>query len=250
MRGSLAKLQDYLLEMGISVDETVLEQLLAHLEMVRCANEQINLTRIVEGDESLVKHIVDSALFAKLAMSLADDGQSTNLCSLRFVDVGTGAGYPGIPFALITHMRGTLIDSVKKKVVVANDIVHRLDLHDMLDVQCIRVEELARQRHNEFDVVIARAVAETAVLQEYARPLLIDGGYLIISKGQMNDDEFEHAEKVTPHLGYELVSRETYELPQEFGQRLLLAYKVNEDSKIKLPRRDGVARKRPLWNVI
>jgi 16S rRNA (guanine527-N7)-methyltransferase len=224
----------------IQVSEQQLSLLLSHLDLVVEKNKVMNLTRIVDPSDAIIRHVVDSLL---LLPSLGGLGLNSDT---YFVDVGTGAGFPGIPLAITTGYKGLLIDSVGKKVVAVNEFCKALGIDHLVQGQSVRAKDLARSSAKSFDVVTARAVAELGVLIEYASPLLKKAGYLVVSKARISDDEMSQGTKVGEIVGLHLVSRETYELPNESGHREILTFIHDTKSKVKLPRNTGMAKHHPL----
>ena len=211
--------------------------LVRHLELVIERNRTLNLTRITAWDEAVCLHIVDSLLLQD-AFAEAPAG--------AFVDVGTGAGFPGIPLAVVTGRKGTLVDSVGKKVNAVRDFVRELGLEDQLRVESMRVEELARRERGRYAVVTARAVAQTGVLVEYAAPLLRKGGRLVVAKARITDEELANGDRAAKICGMRRVSRETYELPHDLGHREVISYERVGNPSIRLPRAVGMAQHHPL----
>ncbi len=208
-----------------------------HLELVIERNRSVNLTRITSWDDAVCLHIVDSLLLQD-AFAAAPAG--------AFVDVGTGAGYPGIPLAVVTGRKGTLVDSVGKKAQAVREFVDALGLTDQLRVESLRIEELARRERGRYAVVTARAVAQTGVLVEYAAPLLRKGGRLVVAKARPTDEELAVGDRVAKLCGMRRVSRETYELPHDLGHREIISYECVKNPSIKLPRATGMAQHHPL----
>lgn len=220
-----------------SVDESKRALMARHLELVVERNRQVNLTRITDLDEAVDLHVVDSLLLLP-ALDAAPAGP--------FVDIGTGAGFPGIPLAIASGRPATLVDSVRKKAVACADFVRELGLADRVRVEAARIEDLGRSERGRYAAVCARAVAQTAVLVEYAAPLLMQGGRLIVAKGRPTDDEVARACRAADVCGLTLVSRETFELPHGRGHREVLVFERYAKPRIRLPRAVGVAKSRPL----
>lgn len=229
---------------GIEVSADAVGLMLRHLDLVVATNEKFNLTRIVDEHDALVRHVVDSLLFVP-AIERGGD-----VAGKRFVDVGTGAGFPGVPLAAATDMDGVLIDSVGKKVTAVEGFLRELGLNERVVARKIRAEELAVVEARTFDFVTARAVADLGVLVEYASPLLKMGGKLVVSKGQIGDDELERGRMTENLAGMHEVSRETYELPEGAGHRELITYVREGKCKVKLPRQVGMAKHKPLWERV
>ncbi|MBM6676016.1 16S rRNA (guanine(527)-N(7))-methyltransferase RsmG [Olsenella uli] len=236
--GRVERLLDELSGFGIEVTGQQAEALVAYLDLVIEKNKVMNLTRITEPDEAVTLHLVDSLLpLASPLLSL--DERS------RLLDMGTGAGFPGVPFAIVTGAQATLVDSVRKKVDAVQEFASALGIHNVT-TRHARLEDLARELPASQDVVFARALAQTNVLLEYATPFLRRSGLLVVEKGRPEEDEIERAERAADLCGMKLVSRETYELPHELGHREILIYQKIRKSKIRLPRKVGMARSNPL----
>lgn len=222
---------------GLDTTEHQRELLVRHLSLVIDKNKTMNLTRIVDPHDAVILHIVDSLLLVP-AINRAPEG--------TFVDVGTGAGFPGIPLGVVTGRQGLLIDSVRKKVDAVREFVDALGLAEALSCRHIRAEDLARERPAAFYAVVARAVAQTNVIVEYGAPLLAHNGLLVIAKAHVSDAELDAGDRAAAICGMARVSRETYELPEAMGHREVICYRKERASSIRLPRKSGMARRDPL----
>lgn len=222
-------------ELGLSVELDVAEDSVRHLLLVNQVNQYMNLTRIQDIHEALVLHIVDSLV---LARELPIDPEN-------FLDIGTGAGFPGIPLALYTGAEGTLLDSVGKKIDAVNAFITELGIEGIQGVHD-RCESYAAQHKGEFDLVVARAVGQMNLILEYGTPFLEDDGYLLVAKANPSDDECRLASKTAKICGLELVGTDSFELPHELGHRTVFLYQKVMPAKVKLPRAVGLAKKQPL----
>lgn len=225
-------------EFGIACDCEQAKTMVRHLELLIEKNQSVNLTCITEPSEAVTLHLVDS-LLPLACESLSFDESD------RFLDLGTGGGFPGIPFGVMTGAHGTLLDSVGKKVSAVNEFIDVLGLKRLHAVH-ERVEDYARVHGGSQTVVLARAVAQSNVLVEYAAPLLSRGGVLVVQKGRPEDTEIERAVRAAEICGMSLVSRETFELPRNLGHREVLVFKKEGKPRVRLPRRTGMAKKEPL----
>ena len=213
--------------------------LLEHLKAVLEYNEVINLTSIQTLEAGKVLHIQDS-LAALSELDKAPPG--------RFADLGSGAGYPGIPLAVVSNRSTTLIESNQKKARFLKSFIDSHGLTDRIEVHAGRSEELALKEPNGFSVITARAVAELPVLVELAAPLLSLGGQLIAYKGKPEDSENERANLTAERLSLTLMSSRSYCLNYDNTcyNRQIIVYQKTQQSSFKLPRRPGMANKRPL----
>ncbi len=222
-------------EQGIPCSSQQCGLLLDHLALVLERNKVMNLTRITSPEEALVLHCLDSLLLEEQVAKTEGP----------VLDIGTGAGYPGIPLAVMEDRPFVLMDSVGKKARAVGEFAEALGITRVRTTQ-ERAESYGAEHRGEFGAVVARAVAPLAVLVEYARPLLHKGGRLIVSKGRLSDDEFGAAQRTADLVGMKLVSRETKELPDDMGHREILVYECAGRSRVKLPRPVGEAKKKPL----
>lgn len=223
---------------GIDVTPQQTKLLIGHLLLVIERNKIVNLTRIVNTEDALILHILDSLL--PLRCNVFEKAPL-----MSFVDIGTGAGYPGIPLGIMTGYQGLLIDSVGKKVDAVHGFVTSLELENQFQVEKMRAEEPDKAMLDSYGCVIARAVAKTNVLIEYAQPFLVTGGYALIAKGNPDSVEIAHASRAAAVCGMTFVSRETFELPRNLGHREILIYKKTSSPKVRLPRPVGVAKLQP-----
>ena len=207
-----------------------------HLKLVIDANKQINLTRIDSYDEGMLLHVEDS---------LAGLEELNKAPSGLFGDLGSGAGYPGIPLAIATGRKTMLIDARKKKMDAVNTIIGQLGLSDQISVYAGRAELLARTQSKRYAVLTARALSRLSVLLELASPLLNNGGILICYKAQLSDDELEDAKSILSLVGMNLVSDRGFMLGEEY-QRRIITFKKIAEPRIKLPRQEGMAQRNPL----
>ena len=212
------------------------ELMLKHLDLVIKANERVNLTRIDDVDEALVLHVEDS-LSGLPEVEDAPDG--------LYADLGSGAGYPGIPLAVATGRETLLVDARKKKMDVVREMIGELGLSDQIDVFAGRAELLARKKPRSFALITARALSQLSILLELASPLLAEGGRLVCYKSHIEDEELENAQRVQKLVGMSLCSDRSFELEGKFHRRILV-FERHGSSKIKLPRLEGEAQKNPL----
>ena len=219
-----------------SLSQEKQELLLSHLRMVMVANERVNLTRISDMEEGLLLHVEDS-LTALQEMEKAPDG--------LYADMGSGAGFPGIPLAIATGRKTTLIDSRKKKMDEVAAIVEEMGLSELIETYAGRAELLARSKSGEFSVITARALSQLSVLLELASPLLKNRGQWICYKANLDDEELRHAESVGKRTAMKLVSDRSFMLGSEYKRRIVVFEKHGKPS-IKLPRLEGQAQKNPL----
>lgn len=223
---------------GIECSQQQASQMVRHLNLVIEKNKVVNLTRIVDPIEAVSLHLVDSLLPLALEVVSLDE-------SMSFVDIGTGAGFPGIPIGILTGAHGVLVDSVNKKTCAVNEFINQLHLPNLKAVHS-RVEDLPREMLLHQDFVFARAVAQSNVLIEYATPLLKMNGLLVLEKANPSDDELSAARRASSICGLSFVSRETFELPNQLGHREILVFKKISKPKISLPRKAGIAKLSPL----
>jgi 16S rRNA (guanine527-N7)-methyltransferase len=216
---------------------------LYHLQLMLGKNEVVNLTSIRDPKDALVLHSFDSLLFYKV---MSDYFSSSD--SISVLDMGTGGGFPGIPLSCVTDWNLTLLDSVGKKVTACNEFIDQIGMTQKSFAVHERLEDYAKAKQFQFDAVCARALASLDVLIEYGAPYVKKNGYLFFGKANPEPEELDNAKKVAKLCGFEHVSRETFELPEGYGHREIFVYKKVAKSAVKLPRKNGEARRNPLAN--
>lgn len=200
-------------------------------------NEKINLTAITEPNDVITKHFVDSITIEKYV----DNGA-------KIIDVGTGAGFPGIPLSIIRDdLKITLMDSLNKRIRFLDEVIEE---NSLLNVNTVhgRAEELGRNAdfRGKYDVATSRAVASLNVLLEYLVPFVKVGGYCICMKGSNIDDEIKEAKKALEVLKCKVEKIESFELPgSDYGRNIIIIKKIGETSN-KYPRKPGTPAKEPL----
>lgn len=205
-----------------------------HLELVIEANKTTNITRISTWDEGMLLHVQDS-LIGLTELNEAPNGP--------YADIGSGAGYPGIPLAIESGRETLLVDSVGKKTAILDQFIRELHL-DNVQTYTGRIEDFAIDKPGYFSVVTARALSRLSVLMELSSPLLKKGGRLICYKALVDSEELDHALELQGKLNMKLVSDRTTMLVDH--RRRILCFEKMGKPKIKLPRKMGFAQKRPL----
>ena len=203
------------------------------------ANQKTNLTSIVAWDEMVIKHLLDSLVLLKTPW-WREKGS--------LLDVGSGAGFPGLPLALLFPEKPVfLVEANTKKVRFLESIKKEQGLTS-LNILSGRAETLARQPsyRETFSLVIARAVARLPALLELTLPFCRVGGFFIAYKGPRAREELAEAQKAGQILGASFVSSYLYQLPRDKGERILLVFKKISVTPEKYPRRPGIPEKRPL----
>ena len=207
-----------------------------HLELVLKENERSNLTRIIDWQQGQLLHIEDS-LVGLQEFKEAPSG--------RAADLGSGGGFPGIPLAIASGRQIVLVDSVAKKTTALDRMIEKLGLEGQVSTYTGRSEELALEMSGLFSVITARALSSLPSLLELAVPLLSLGGQLICYKAAIEQEELEQAACLEKKLGMKLVSLRTTQLSDNETSRTILVYEKVREPLVSLPRRPGMAQKRP-----
>lgn len=207
-----------------------------HLQSVIEENKITNLTRIVDWDTAKILHVEDSLV----GVPFIDEAPQGD-----YLDMGTGGGFPGLPIAIVTGRKTVLADSVGKKIAALNRIISKLNLGNTVSTFNGRIEELAQERPESFSVITARALSSLSSLLELASPLLIRGGVLVCYKSQNIEEELNHAKEVSDTFGMACGTTEKITLSDGETHRSLIVFEKVSEPKISLPRRVGMAQKRP-----
>jgi len=211
--------------------------LIRHLQLVQIANKKTNITSINILEQSIMLHAYDSLLGIPLVRLNEDES---------FIDIGSGAGFPGIPFAIFSERKGTLLDSIVKKAQLLKLFVGDLGLNSEIEVQALRAETLALEQSRVYSLVLARAVGSIVTLMELASPLLRTGGILLAYKGPNALEEIEEAKRTQNLLGMRIEKIEQRTIPIEEAKRILVRIEKVAEPQIVLPRAIGKAQNKPL----
>ena len=229
--------KEELLKLNIELTEEVSSRFDTYYKRLVSVNEVMNLTAITEHDEVYNKHFLDSLMIVK-ALNLSKE---FTLC-----DVGSGAGFPSIPLAIVSNSCNvTIIDALNKRINFLNDLIHELGLSNVVALH-ERAEDFAKVKREYFDVVTARAVARLNVLSELCLPLTKIGGYFIAMKGQGGQGELEEAKKAIETLGGKFERVISLELPDGAGSRDIIIIKKVKETPKKYPRVFSKIKERPL----
>ncbi len=230
-------MKDLCQEIGILLEKKQIEQFYFYMEQLLTWNKKINLTAITQPEEIIVKHFVDSMTIAKQI------GENAKL-----IDVGTGAGFPGIPLKIIREdIEITLLDSLNKRIRFLDEVIQNLQL---TKIECVhaRVEEIGKNKkfREKFDYATSRAVANLSTLSEYLMPLVKVNGYVISMKGSHIEEEIQQSKKAISILGGKMETIKTFTLPKSEIKRNILIIRKVKPTPSQYPRKPGTPSKEPI----
>jgi len=226
-------------EIAVAISDNQLEQLIKFIKILLTANQTTNLTAITDFDEAMVKHIYDSLLI----MTIPEFKLANNT-----IDVGSGGGIPSIPLAICNPGKKIVsLEATQKKLNFQLEVGLKLGLKNLVPIWG-RAEELAIQKiHREqYDLVIARAVAPLNILAELTIPFVKLQGEAIFYKGKEAEYEIIKGEHAVQTLGAEFYGKKSFILPCNFGSRVLVSFQKKQITPSIYPRKPGVPQKKPL----
>ena len=230
-------------QMGLELTPAHLAPFARYRDLLLDWNQRINLTAITDPQEVLTKHFLDSLAFLPaIPMRFKISG------TLTLLDVGSGAGFPGLPFQIVfPHWQITLLEATGKKVRFLETVISELGLSQARALQG-RAEELAHdpQHRARYDVVTARALAALPTLVEYCLPFCAPGGLVIAAKKGEISAEVEQGKRAAAKLGGHLIEQHPFSLPGLEDQRALVVFQATRHAPAQYPRRAGAPVKHPL----
>lgn len=225
-------------KINIELTEKQIKQFIDYKDMLLEWNEKFNLTAITDEREIILKHFVDC-----LAISAGAE-----LAGKKIIDVGTGAGFPGVPVKIaFPDTQMTLLDSLNKRITFLEELKNKLGLENVVCIHSRAEDGGADKNLREgFDLCISRAVANLAVLSEYCLPFVKVGGYFISMKGPDVKDELNESEKAIKVLGGEVKEVKLINIPETDINHSLIIIKKIKPTPSKYPRKAGKAKKEPI----
>ena len=222
-------------KIGIKLPDEQLNEFYEYMQLLLEWNEKMNLTAITDPEEVIKKHFVDSITIKKYIKEKSS-----------LIDVGTGAGFPGIPLKIVDKsIKLTLLDSLNKRINFLNEIIEKLNLKEVNTIHS-RAEEYAKNKVREsYDVAVSRAVADLPILLEYLMPYVKLNGICICMKGPKAQEELERSKKAINILGGKLEKVEKITIDEEMERNLIIIRKI-KDTPNKYPRKAGVPTKNPI----
>lgn len=226
----------YCKEIDIVITEKEIKNLYQYMKLMLEWNKNVNLTAITDEKEVIIKHFIDSISINKYIK------EANNV-----MDVGTGAGFPGIPLKILNEDTDfILVDSLNKRINFLEEVKKELSINK-LKLLHARAEELAKDKEyrENIDIVISRAVARLRILVEYMLPFLKENGLCICMKGPNIEEELEESKKALDILGGKIEDIEHIILPGNLERNIILIRKIRETPR-KYPRKAGIPVKQPL----
>lgn len=230
------KMNELLSEINIEINENKIDMFYLYMQELLEWNKKINLTAIEDENEIILKHFIDSLTVQKYIKN-----------AQNIIDIGTGAGFPGIPLAIVNEKSNiVLLDSLNKRINFLNNVIQKLELSNVKAIHG-RAEDLAKivQHREKYDIVISRAVAPFNVLLEYMLPFNKVNSYTIAMKGS-NIEEVDISNNALKKLGGKIEKIEKINLPNtDIKRNIIIVRKIEETTK-KFPRKAGIPKKEPL----
>ncbi len=223
-------------KLNIELTKEMLEKFLLYKNLLKEWNEKINLTAITNDKDIVIKHFIDSLTIEKYIPRGA-----------KLIDIGTGAGFPGVPLKIVrSDVDVVLLDSLNKRVKFLKEIIDRCELNNIIAIHG-RAEEIAHEANyrEKFDIVTARAVANISTLSEYCAPFVKIGGKFICMKADA-DDEIKASMKAVEELGMKKINEEQFKLNIIDSKRTIIIYEKIKITSKKYPRKAGIPAKSPI----
>lgn len=231
------KLINSMKKIDIEITEKQVDDFYNYMNLLLEWNEKINLTAITDENDIILKHFVDCGTILKY---ITDNS--------RIIDIGTGAGFPGIPLKILNNsLKITLMDSLNKRILFLNNVIDELKLSDIEGIHA-RAEELAKNKNyrEKFDIATSRAVANLSTLSEYMLPFVKKGGIAICMKGFNINEELNNSKKAIKILGGKIDKIDNFNLAETDNLRNIIILRKIEKTPKEFPRKAGKPSKEPI----
>lgn len=231
-------------DLQIDLSSLQLSQFIRYYEMLVEWNSFMNLTAITDLDEVLKKHFIDSLSIVKVFSYIKE----IEPYDMKVIDIGTGAGFPGIPLKIaFPYFNITLIDSLQKRVKFLDEVIEKLELTGINTLHG-RAEDYAKpdRLREKYDLCVSRAVANLSTLSEYCLPFVKKNGMFISYKSEKLTDELKEAQKAVTVLGGKIEEQLYFKLPSSDISRNLLIIKKVKGTPDRFPRKAGLPAKEPI----
>lgn len=226
-------------QLDINYTENQLNQFMKYYDLLIERNKVMNLTAITDLDEVMVKHFLDSILIQDVL----------DICQYNtLIDIGTGAGFPGIPLKIMfPHLKVTLVDSLNKRLMFLNSVIKELNLRDVNTVHG-RAEDLGHNilYREKYDLCVSRAVANLSTLSEYCIPFIKNSGLFVSYKSSDSEQEINSSKNAIKLLGCKILKQENVFLPMSDMKRSIIIITKEKNTSMKYPRKAGIPSKEPL----
>lgn len=220
---------------NIKLNEVQLSQFETYLNFLIEENQKYNLTAITEPKEVIIKHFIDSVLPEKEIPK-----------NSSVIDVGTGAGFPGVPLKILrSDLKLTLLDSLQKRINFLNSLLEKLNIKDVVTVHS-RAEDYVSQKREKYDISLSRAVASIPTLAEYLIPYVKVGGFAIMYKGSKVEEEINLGSKAISELGGKIEKVNHYTLSEVESERNIVFIKKVHPTNKKYPRGKNLPKTKPI----
>ena len=199
-------------------------------------NQKINLTTITKPEDIIIKHFIDSLTVLKYIKNE----------KINIIDIGTGAGFPGIPIKIANDLNNiTLLDSLNKRIIFLQNVINELKLKDIVAVHSRAEEYIKLEKREIYDIAVSRAVANMSTLLEYLLPYVKINGICICMKGPNIEEELENSKKALSILGGKVVNIDNFELPDGSKRNIIIVKKI-KNTPMKYPRINNKPLKEPI----
>lgn len=232
----LSAITEYSSSINIMLSEEQKEMFYEYMNILLDWNQKINLTTIIEPEDIIIKHFIDSLTVLKYIKNE----------KINIIDIGTGAGFPGIPIKIVNDLNNiTLLDSLNKRIVFLQNVINELKLKDIVAVHSRAEEYIKLEKREIYDVAVSRAVANMSTLLEYLLPYVKINGICICMKGPNIEEELKNSKKALNILGGKIINIDNFSLPDGSKRNIIIVKKV-KNTPIKYPRNNNKPLKEPI----